>query len=241
MSVIVAASNSQVPSFKDIKTWLSMFFKTRKQHWDVRDFVKPDTIDWFITTQQTEWIASGRAFTNMEELIFGVPKPSGERMVRLTYGLHYYSHNYISDSPSYANGPWQLYRNGPNVPADLTAAIREEYPGMPQHFVNVSVAFLYKSVPANVASFIPISRQAIIAFLMICNRMNLPTEIIHLVLLNLKIDTYKDTLGQAKFIDTGKDFKNAINMAGDMCRDLRVSTKYYNITQVINGFVKDYY
>ncbi len=241
MSVIVAATNSLVPSFENIKSWLSKFFKKHKKHWDVRDFVKPDTIDWFITTQRNEWIASGRAFTNMEELIFGVPKPSGERMVRLTYGLHYYSHSYISDSPSYANRPWQLYRYGPNVPADLTLAIREEYPGMPQHFINVLVAFLYKSVPSNVVSFIPISRQAIITFLMICNRMNLPTEMIHLILLNLKIDTYQDTLGQAKFLDTCKDFKKAITCARNMNRDLLISTNYYDITQVINGFAKNDY
>jgi hypothetical protein len=235
------ATNSQVPSFKDIKTWLSKFFKTRKHHWDVRDFVKPDTIDWFITTQRNEWIESGRAFTSMEELIFGVPNPTGIKMISLGYGLHYYSHSYISDSPSYVDSPWQLYRNEQNVPADLTAAIREEYPGMPQHFVNVSVAFLYKSVPANVTGFIPISRQAIITFLMICSRMNLPTEMIHLILLNLKIDTYQDTLGQAKFLDTGMDFKKAIETAGDMSRDLRVSTKYYNITQVIKAFGKNDY
>lgn len=240
MSVAIP-TNSLVPSFENIKTWLSKFFKKHDQHWDVRDFVKPDTIDWFITTQRNEWIESGRSFTSMEELIFGVQKPSGVRMIRLTYGLHYYSHNYISDSPSYANGPWQLYRNGPNVPADLTIAIREEYPGMPQHFINVSVAFLYKSVTTNVASFIPISRQAIIAFLMICNRMNLPTEMIHLILLNLKIDTYQDTLGRVKFLDTGKDFKKAITCASKMNRDLLISTHYYDITQVINGFDKNDY
>lgn len=236
----VAIANSQVPSFEDIKAWLSKYYKMcRKGGWDVGNFVNPDTIDWFINTQRNEWIESGRPFTCLEELIFGVPKPSDTKMGSLAYGLHYYSNNLISDRASYANSPWRLYRNEPNVSFDLTAAIREEYPGMPQHFINVSVAFLYKSVPLGMVSFIPISRQAIITFLMICNRMNLPAEMIHLILLNLKIDTYQDTLGQAKFLDTGRDFKKAIKTAGDIGPDFWLSTKYCYITQVIKVFAKN--
>jgi hypothetical protein len=232
-------SSSTIPSVVEIKKWTSDYFLKNKHHWDNHDFVKSFTIDWFITNQHNEWIASERPFSSMAELVFGVQKPSDIKMISLAYGLHYYSHNYISDSPSDVKSPWQVYRNEPNVSDSLAMEIRKEYPGMPMHFINVSVAFLYKSVPQSVLKIAQISMQSVITFLMICNRMAIPPEIIHHILINLNIDTFTDVPESITFLNSGKDFSYAIEKVGKANIDVIRATRYYNITQVIDSFKID--
>lgn len=225
------ASSSTIPSVDEIKKWTSNYYLENELYWDTLDFIKPSIINWFITNQRDEWIASGRSFSTMTELVFGVLNPSRSKMNKLSIALYYYN-NYIDNNKS----PWNVYRNAPNVSDSLAMEIKLEYPGIPMHFINVSVAFLHKSVPLKIISFAQISVQSVITFLMICNSMSIPPEIIQHILINLNIDTFNNTSGRNKFLSTGKEFTDAIDKVGDAGANITRALYYFDITQVINVF-----
>ena len=224
------------PSVDEIKTWICEYYCKNEIMWNKGDFVTPFVTNWFITNQRNEWIASEKPFSSMEELVFGVRNPSRIKKIKLANGLHYYGRYY---TPHYESWPWQVYHNEPNVSDRLAIEIRKEFPGMPMHFINVSVAFLHKSVPASVFKIVQLSCQSLVTFLMICNRMNIPPEIIHHILINLNIDTFNDTAGNIKFLVSGKNFKDAIARVNHASIDIKNATRFNSIIQVIYAFERD--
>jgi hypothetical protein len=229
-----------VPSLKFLTQWLLSLF--REQGFaNCERFKDPSIIKWFVEERRNDWIESGRPFAleNILELVFGEPDLSIERQKVLPFALCWYNGN-MCECEDFFRSPWLLYeKTAPDVPDTLAVAIREEYPGLPLRFMRIAVAFIFKHVPISVLNIIPVAREAIITFLMVCNRFDLPPEILHLILLNLKIDTYcQDTSSKVKFLDTGKDLRDAFRLSKKSYVGM-IPNYHHQVNCIVSVFLRD--
>lgn len=236
----------QIPSVEGIKQWVEQFAVENDMYWhrvrgDPYDFVQPEIRDWFISTQRDAWVKSGRPFTTYQELVFGKRNPTATYLTNLSYGLHYYYEHKFGTTNWHQQSTFWKNRDVPDMPESYNQDVRRHFPGMPAHFIAVCHNyFLEMGARFPAFPFVTISRNAILAFLMICYRANLPNEIIHQILLNLKINTYtgKNTSGgDIKFLDSGDDFKKATlffhrDITGQQHRDIN----WYDIIQMTKAF-----
>jgi hypothetical protein len=129
----------------------------------------------------------------------------------------------------------------PDMPESYNMDVRRHFPGIPSHFIAVCHKFfLEMGYRFPTFPFVLIDRSALLAFLMVCDRVNLPYEIIHLILLNLGINTFtgKSTHGRAiKFLESGDDFKEAMRFFNnDIPKTCCSDILWYNITQMTKAF-----
>ncbi len=229
------ATPMNIPSVDEIKKWVSAFYKRNQHHWD-NDFINPVIIDWFIAGQRDDWVKSGKPFTTFQELVFGVPKPSDKKQISLAYGLHYYYNHKYGMSAYYKKSPFWIHRNAPALPDVYIQDVRKYYPVMPEQFIRVTHEYFMKTGPKFGLPFVPISRASLLTFLMICARVNLPNEIIQMILVNIGIDIFKATPGSIKFLASGSDFKSAMNHFNSLHGDQSRESNICHITQMTGAF-----
>jgi hypothetical protein len=231
MATSVAIPINNIPSVDEIKKWVSAFYKSNRHIWDELNFIKPEIIDWFITGQRDDWVKSGKPFSTFQELVFGVLEPSDRKQAELANCLHYYYNHKYGTTLYYQKSPFWIYRDAPALPDAYILDVRQYYPAMPEHFIQVSHQYFMKTGPKLGLLFIPISCASLLTFLMICNRVNLPYEIIQMILVNIGIDIFKATPGSVKFLASGSDFNSASALFNKL-----IDSKMYNITQIIEPF-----
>ena len=232
----------EIPSVLEIKTWVSQFYKKNQHHWDVHNFIKPEIIDWFLGTQRDAWVKSGRPFTTFQELVFGVPNPCDTMQTRLAYGLHYYYSHKFGTTDWHRESTFWKNRAIPDMPETYNQDVCRYFPGMPSHFIAVCHNyFLEIGARFSAFPFIQMACNAMLAFLMICCRADLPNEIVHQILMHLRINTYtgRSTNGaDIKFLGSGADFKNAMVFFNRVpsIKQKDGDIRWYDITQMTNAF-----